>query len=213
MHIIYIAWYIYRHSVVLMYMSGSVFLSMTEQRLVQWSKTHIKRFCAWWRHQMEIFSALLAFVLGIRRSPENSPHKGQWRGALMLSLIYAWINGWVHNGEAGDLRRHRNHYDVIVMISFSLWWPTLLQTHLSSMNVIPACWLCDHKCFDNNERAFSTQFQNYFNIIISRAHWMTVCVAGNNAEIFADLTDSVIIGNNGLIRHCLSRQWEKTLHM
>ena len=26
-----------------------------------------------------------------------------------------WINGWVNNREAGDLRRHRAHYDVIVM--------------------------------------------------------------------------------------------------
>ena len=52
---------------------------------------------------------------GIHRSPVNSPHKGQWRGALIFSLICAWINGWVNNGEAGDLRRHRAHYDVIVM--------------------------------------------------------------------------------------------------
>ena len=43
------------------------------------------------------------------------PHKGQWRGALMFSLIYVWINGWVNNPEAGDLRRCRAHYDVIVM--------------------------------------------------------------------------------------------------
>ena len=42
-------------------------------------------------------------------------HKGQWRGALMFSLICARINGWVNNGEAGDLGRHRPHYDVIVM--------------------------------------------------------------------------------------------------
>ena len=69
----------------------------------------------WWRHQMEIFSALLAFVRGIHRSPVNSPHKGQWRGAFMFSLIRAWINGWVNNGEAGDFRRHRAHYDVIVV--------------------------------------------------------------------------------------------------
>ena len=47
----------------------------------------------------------------------NSPHKGQWRGALMFSLIWARINGWVNNGEAGDLRRHRAHYDVTVMIT------------------------------------------------------------------------------------------------
>ena len=56
------------------------------------------------------------FVRGIHRSPVNSPHKGQWRGALMFSLICARINSWVNNGEAGDLRRHRGHYDVIVII-------------------------------------------------------------------------------------------------
>ena len=28
----------------------------------------------------------------------------------------SWINGWVSNGEAGDLRRHCAHYDVIVMV-------------------------------------------------------------------------------------------------
>ena len=37
------------------------------------------------------------------------------RGALMFSLICSWINGWVNNREAGDLRRHRAHYVVIVM--------------------------------------------------------------------------------------------------
>ena len=55
------------------------------------------------------------FVLGIHRSPVNSPHKGQWRGALIFSLICGWINGWVNNREAGDLRCHRAHYDVTVM--------------------------------------------------------------------------------------------------
>ena len=43
------------------------------------------------------------------------PHKGQWSGALMFSLICDWINGWVNNGEAGDLGRHHAHYGVIVM--------------------------------------------------------------------------------------------------
>ena len=58
-----------------------------------------------WRHQMEIFSALL--VLSAGNSPVNSPHKGQWRGALVFPLICTWINGWVNNREAGDLRHHR----------------------------------------------------------------------------------------------------------
>ena len=33
----------------------------------------------------------------------------------MFSLMLARINGWVNNREAGDLRRHHAHYDVIVM--------------------------------------------------------------------------------------------------
>ena len=64
-----------------------------------------------WKH----FPRYRLFVRGIHRSPVNSLHKGQWRGALMFTLICARINGWVNNGEAGDLRRHRAHYDVTVM--------------------------------------------------------------------------------------------------
>ena len=75
---------------------------------------------SWWRHQMELFPRYWPFVRGIHRSPVNSPHKGQWRGALMFSLICVWINGWVNNHEAGDLRRYRGHYDVIVMIKTAL---------------------------------------------------------------------------------------------
>ena len=69
----------------------------------------------WWRHRMETFSALLTFCAGNSPVPVNSPHKGQWRGALMFSLIWTSTNGLVNNREAGDLRRHRAHY-VIVMI-------------------------------------------------------------------------------------------------
>ena len=64
-----------------------------------------------WKH----FPRYWPFVWGIHRSPVNSPHKGQWRGALMFTLICARINGWVNNREAGDLRRYPAHCDVIVM--------------------------------------------------------------------------------------------------
>ena len=70
------------------------------------------------------------FVRGIHRSPVNSPHKGQWRGALMLTLICARINDWVNNGEAGDLRRNRAHYDVIVMVTISFLLHTTLKRKL-----------------------------------------------------------------------------------
>ena len=62
---------------------------------------------SWWRHQMETFSALLTICAGNSLVPGEFPHKGQWRGAVMLSLIYVWIDR-----ETGDLRRYRTHYDV-----------------------------------------------------------------------------------------------------
>ena len=58
-----------------------------------------------------------------------SPHKGQWRGALMFSLIYAWTNGWVNSRDAGNLRHNSAQYDVSVMwnmvralLSFVVVW-------------------------------------------------------------------------------------------
>ena len=78
-----------------------------------------------WKH----FPRYWPFVRGIHRSPVNSPHKGQWRGALTFSLICVWINGWVNNREAGDLRRYLAHYDVIVL-SVSL--PSAWKWHTTS---------------------------------------------------------------------------------
>ena len=67
-----------------------------------------------WKH----FQRYLPFVRGIHRSPVNSPRRSQWRWAFMFSLIYARINDWVNKREAGDLRRHCAHYDVIVISDF-----------------------------------------------------------------------------------------------
>ena len=69
-----------------------------------------------WKH----FPRYWPFVWGIHRWPVNSPHKGQWRGALVFSMICAWINGWVNNRGAGDLRHHRPHYDVTLMFGNQL---------------------------------------------------------------------------------------------
>ena len=76
-----------------------------------------------WKH----FPRYWPFVRGIHRWPVNSPHKGQWCTTLMYSFICAWINGWVNNREAGELRPHRAHYDVVVMrikmtkVSDTIW--------------------------------------------------------------------------------------------
>ena len=63
-----------------------------------------------WKH----FLRYWPFVRGI--------HRSRWRGALMFSFIDVWINDWVNNREAGDLRRQRGHYDVIVMESKLYRW-------------------------------------------------------------------------------------------
>ena len=68
------------------------------------------------------------FVQGIHRWPVNSPHKGQWRGSLMFSLICVWISGWVNNREAGDLRPYRTHCDVTA-------WCRQATSHFMSQ-----CW-------------------------------------------------------------------------
>ena len=56
------------------------------------------------------------FVRGIHRSPLSSRHKGKWRRTLIFSLICVWINGWINNRQADDLRRYPAHYDVTVML-------------------------------------------------------------------------------------------------
>ena len=77
-----------------------------------------------WKH----FLRYWPFVRGIHRSPVNSPHKGQWRGALMFSLICVWINRWVNNRKTGYLRRYRARYDVTVM-NKNAHTPILMHTH------------------------------------------------------------------------------------
>ena len=80
-----------------------------------------------WKH----FPRYWPFVRGIHRSTVNSPHKGQWRGTLMFSLICARINVWVNNGEAGDLRRNHAHYDVTVMKNLPIYKTWLNKNYIA----------------------------------------------------------------------------------
>ena len=82
-----------------------------------------------WKH----FPRYWPFVRGIHRSTVNSPHKGQWRGALIFSLICVWINGWVNNREAGDLRRYHARHDVTVMINCFIHAMRILHFFLTAV--------------------------------------------------------------------------------
>ena len=63
---------------------------------------------------MEIFSALLALCAGNSPVPDGFPT--QRPVTRSFNVFCVWINGWVNNREAGDLRRYRAHYEVTVML-------------------------------------------------------------------------------------------------
>ena len=114
-----------------------------------------------WEHDAVIkwkyFPRYWPFVWGIHWSPVNSPHKGQGCGALMFSLICALINAWVNNREAGDLRCHRTHYDVTVMmypyfaLQYHIWpgvtlvfWSCVqISSHLHGSKQMAANYFCN----------------------------------------------------------------------
>ena len=109
---------------------GTVCIGSCDENFIKNDDISVSVFCyfgiwdlfhkTWWRHQMETFSALLALCAGNSPVTGEFPHKGHWRGTLMFSLICALTYNWVNNKDAGDLRRHRAHYDVTVMM-FMIW--------------------------------------------------------------------------------------------
>ena len=69
----------------------------------------------WQRHQMKTFFALLVLCEGNSLVICEFPSQRAVTQSFDVSLICAWTNGWVNNRNAGDLRRHRAHYDVIII--------------------------------------------------------------------------------------------------
>ena len=70
---------------------------------------------------METFSALLAICAGNSPVPGEFPTQRPVTRSFDVYFDLRPDNGWVNNREAGDLRRYRTHYDVIVMY---LHYPT-----------------------------------------------------------------------------------------
>ena len=122
MHIsLLIHWLVFWNHLMIMPLSGQEDVTVDELTLVQvmaWCRqgTSHYRSQAWWRHQIETFSALLDICAGNSPVTVEFPSQRPVTRNFDISLIYAWINGWVNNREAGDLRRHGVHYDVIVMV-------------------------------------------------------------------------------------------------
>ena len=86
-------------------------------------------------------SALLAICAG--NSPVTCEFPAQRPVTRSFDVFFcAWINGWVKNREAGDLRCHRAHYDVTVMwlINLPILHINMYNKNLISRVVIWAHW-------------------------------------------------------------------------
>ena len=62
-------------------------------------------------------------VIKWKHFPRNCPfvrgiHRSRWIPHTKASDAELWINGWVNNREAGDLRSHRGHHDVNVIVMY-----------------------------------------------------------------------------------------------
>ena len=107
-------------------------------------------FSSWWRHQMETFSALLAICAGNSSVTGEFPAQRPVARCFYVSFICTWIFSWVNNREADDLRRHRAHYDVTVMLVEHLAFLLKNQLNLiircpidnesASAQVMAWCW-------------------------------------------------------------------------
>ena len=94
------------------------------------------------------------------------PRKG-WSGALVFSLICAWINSWVNNRAAGDQRCHRAHYDVIVMNCSWRW---------DNLNKICTCVVHVWSQFSTTKRLHTSSEQGInfkINQLLNMRGWCT----------------------------------------
>ena len=143
----------------------------------------------------------------------------------MFSLIYVWINGWVNNRETGDLRRHRGHYDVNVMLvpvgnkndgvmkqpwrhhnteTLFAWWRHQMETFSASLAI----------CAGNSPASVEfpaqrpvTQSFNFFLICV----WINSCEKQSRGWWFETLSRPLWRHFNGitgaLLGESLDHQW------
>ena len=91
---------------------------------------------AWWRHQMETFSAILVLCEG--NPPVTGGFPAQRPVTRSFDVFYdlRQPNGCANNRDAGDLRPHRAHYEVTVMCVMSRSYLTCDLMYLIKLSVM-----------------------------------------------------------------------------
>ena len=95
-------------------------------------------------------------VIKWKHFPRHCPLCGEFTGHRWIPLTKGsdaelscflwsvpWINGWVNNGEAGDLRRYRAHYDITV-IDITFLGTTPVNNRINHYNYKTVAWLSYH---------------------------------------------------------------------
>ena len=132
------------------------------------------------------------FVRGIHRSSVNSPHKVQWRGALVFSLISALTHRCANHRGTGDLRRHRAHYDVTVMWVPSYFWE-IKMSNTRIFNVLPYFLPAVHRYQKPVARKYQYTDINY--VYFDNDDWLRPAEASVN-RVFISTANDV-----SLVRH------------
>ena len=128
-----------------------------------------------WKH----FPRYWFIVRGIHRWPVNSPHKGQWREALMFSLICARTNGLANIRDAGD---SRHKYDIIVLWLCSQHWAAwLIMTSAGAVITnVGSIWISRL-----NSNTFTKHYSNACLFVISWCSniWLLSVFYGDTLQI------------------------------
>ena len=72
---------------------------------------------SWWRNRMETFSELLAVCEGNPSVTGGFPSQRPVARSFDVFFDLHLNDAWANTRDAGDLRRHRAHYDVTVIYS------------------------------------------------------------------------------------------------
>ena len=128
-----------------------------ETKTLRWiqSTVSVRERLSWWRHQMETFSMLLTLCARNSLVTGEFPHKGQWRGALMFSLICAWVIlskqswGWWFETPSRSSWRHcnlRGHGEasLLLLSSFSDYGLYVMHVYVRSPYLIYMFLLYNH---------------------------------------------------------------------
>ena len=120
-----------------------------------------------WKH----FPRYWPSVRGIHRSPVNSPHKGQWHGALMFSLICFWINGW----WKGLLHIFTVHCNSDLITKVQRWW-IVYEEHGYAMSITYIMYMKLFGVINNISHSEVWSPESYIYIILAIIHQVWVCI-------------------------------------